>query len=124
MEGHDAHCNKADYQRDREILHFAVTELGTQLNHCDLPGETTEPNEGEDDADAVHLVMYELVILIDLKNERIVDVGAPKYLDGKARAENYEHDDRCEVIGVHARVYLFPFRITIVWAHAKEDEKG
>jgi len=76
MEWHDAHCNEADEEYDREILHLAVIELGSKLDHCDLPGETPEPNEEEDDADTVQLVMYELVVLIDLKDERIVDVVA------------------------------------------------
>lgn len=57
-------------------------------------------------------MVNQLVILVDLENERVVDVVASEYLDRKTSGEHDEADDGCEVIGIHTGINLLPFRMT------------
>ena len=57
-------------------------------------------------------MVNQLVILVDLENERVVDVVASEYLDRKTSGEHDEANDGCEVIGVHTGINLLPFRMT------------
>ena len=72
---------------------MAFVELRAELNHCDLPREAAYPDKRKEDADAVHLVVDQLVVLIHLEYERIVDVVASEYLNGEARREQDEAND-------------------------------
>ena len=72
---------------------MAFVELRAELNHCNLPREAANPDEGKEDTDAVHLVVDQLVVLIHLEYKRIVDVVAAEYLNGEARREQDEAND-------------------------------
>ena len=123
MEGHDAHGDEGDEEHDREVLDLAVGELRAQLNHRNLPGEAADPDKGEDDRDPVQLVMNQLVVLVYLEYESVVDVVAAEDLDGKPSSEQYEANDRSEVVGVHAGVQLIPERIWSIDRDRTDDEE-
>ena len=93
VERHDTHSNERHQKDNGEVLHLAFIEFRAELNHCDLPREAAYPDEGKEDADAVHLVVDQLVVLIHLEYERIVDVVAAEYLNGEPRRKQDEAND-------------------------------
>ena len=101
MYRHNAQQQKDRKQGNWEILHCTVVKLRIELNHCNLPCETSEPKESEDDGDSVQLVVNQFVVLVDLEDKCVIDTVASKYLDGESCSEQYEADDRSDDVDVH-----------------------
>ena len=70
--------------------------------------------------------MNQFVVLIDLEDERVVDVVPAEYLNGEPCAEEDETDDKCEPVRVHTSKNLRPVRLNacVRRTDAQEDEEG
>ena len=108
MERRQAHGDERHHEDDREVLYMTIIELWGQLCHSHLPGKAHKPDKAEDQCHSVHLVMDQLVVLVDLEDERVVDVVSTEYLDVESCCEQDENQDRCEVVTIHSGVYLIP----------------
>lgn len=126
VDGHEAECEEEDEEDDREVLNITVIELGRQLDHSDLPSQAREPHEGEDESHSVKLVVDKLVMLVNLEDERVVDIVSAEDLHREACPEQDEADDEGEVVRVDASVYLCPIgrRVLIGRTDAQEGEEG
>ena len=70
-------------------------------------------------------MMDQLVVLVDLKDESVVDTVSAEYLHGEACREQYEAYDRCKVVRIFACIYLSPVVIPICRrANRKEQEEA
>ena len=124
VEWHEAHNDERGEQDHRKVLHVTVVEFRCQLDHGDLPSEAREPDKREDEGDPVELVVNELVVLIDLKDEGVVNVEPAEDLNCEAHRKQHKADHCCENIGVHSRIDLVPVFPLRCWAYREEQEKG
>lgn len=58
-------------------------------------------------------MMYQFVVLVDLENERVIDVVSAENLHSKSCGKDYERDDPSEVVYVHSVTYLAPMIHTV-----------
>ena len=66
----------------------------------------------------------QLIILVNLKDEGVVNIVASEDLYRESRTKEYQANDKREVEGVSAWEYLFPIRIRILgWTDAYEEEE-
>ena len=93
MDGHQAEGHEEDQKNDREVLNVTVIKLRSKLDHSYLPSKAAEPDKCEDQGDSVQLVMDQLVVLVDLENERVVNAEAAENLNAETRGKQDEAND-------------------------------
>ena len=86
MERHDAYEDEEENQQQGKNG-VIIVEWSIQLDLSNLPDETEEPDEREDNSNPVDLMVNELVMLIDLEYECIVHAILAEDLDREASGE-------------------------------------
>jgi hypothetical protein len=85
------------------------------LDPSHLEGHTGQPNTEKDKCEAVDLVVDQLVVVVQLKDENIVHSEHPEKVYGKAHCSHDKHQYKCELESLYGAIDLVPVLISCVF---------
>ena len=103
---------------------MAATELRSKLHHGHLPSQAQEPDKNKNQRHSIHLMVNQLVVLVNLEDESVVDVVAAEDLYRKTSREEDEAQNCREIVAVHPCIYFVPIRLFLWWTRDKENKEA
>ena len=105
-------------------MDMTATELRGKLHHGHLPSQAQEPDKDENQRHSIHLMVNQLVVLVNLEDESVVDVVAAEDLYRETSRKEDEAQNRCEVVAVHPSIYLVPIGLFLRRTRDKENKEA
>ena len=95
-------------------------------NHRQLSRQAKAPQEKEYDSNSVKLMVNEFVVLVNLKDEGVVDVVSSEYLNTEASGKKDEDKNWSKVVYVYTRSQNCPvvFFLLVISLGSKEKDCG